>query len=179
MLNWPRMSDPKTAKRKRKFPWAMGVFVLGLLVLLLMLQASNLWKSFSIETASDTMLLYGLSSLNFIAFVIFGFIFLRSVLKLVRERRALQLGSRIKTRLLLYFVAISILPIFAMAFFSYLFMNRALDRWFREIPDNVVLQAHDVQSQAIADQAAKLKETAQMIAVVLDQRDLTDAELAN
>ena len=49
--------------------------MLGLLVLLILLQSSNLWKSFQIETASDTLLLYGLSSLNVAAFVIFGFIF--------------------------------------------------------------------------------------------------------
>jgi two-component system, NtrC family, nitrogen regulation sensor histidine kinase NtrY len=156
----------------------MGLFVLALLVLLIMLQASNLWKSFSIETASDTLLLYGLSSLNFIAFMIFGFIFLRSVIKLIRERRALELGSKIKTRLLLYFAAISLLPIFAMATFSYLFMNRALERWFERIPDNVVRQSHDVQAQAIADQSAKLTETARMLASVVEQRDLRDIDLS-
>ena len=156
----------------------MGLFVLGLLVLLIVLQASSLWKSFSIETTSDLMLLYGLSSLNFIAFIIFGFIFLRSIIRLVRERRALALGSKIKTRLLLYFAAISLLPIMAMAVFSYLFMNRALDRWFEQIPANVEQQAHDVQAQATADQSAKLKETAQMLAAVVEKRDLSDADLS-
>src|SRR6185369_5242749 len=118
MLNFTEMQNPKTPRKRRKVPWIMGLFVLALLVLLIMLQSSNLWKSFSVETASDTLLLYGLSSLNFIAFVIFGFIFLRNVTKLVRERRALQLGSKIKTRLLLYFALISLLPIVAMAVFS-------------------------------------------------------------
>ena len=103
MLNFPQMSDQPADKKRRRVPWVLGLLVLTLLVLLVMLQASNLWKSFSIETASDTLLLYGLSSLNFIAFVIFGFIFLRSVFKLIRERRAFKLGSKIKSRLLLYF----------------------------------------------------------------------------
>ncbi|HYJ89967.1 MAG TPA: HAMP domain-containing protein, partial [Pyrinomonadaceae bacterium] len=172
------MASSQIDKKRRGFPWVMGLFVLALLVLLIMLQASNLWKSFSIETASDTLLLYGLSSLNFIAFMIFGFIFLRSVIKLIRERRALELGSKIKTRLLLYFAAISLLPIFAMATFSYLFMNRALERWFERIPDNVVRQSHDVQAQAIADQSAKLTETARMLASVVEQRDLRDIDLS-
>src|SRR5437762_266781 len=143
-----------------------------------MLQASNLWKSFSIETASDTLLLYGLSSLNFIAFVIFGFIFLRSVFKLIRERRAFKLGSKIKSRLLLYFAAISLLPIFAMAVFSYLFMNRALERWFEQVPQNVERRARDVQSQAVADQSSKLMDTTKMLAAVIEKRDLSDSELA-
>ena len=178
MLNLGEMSQPRPDKKRRRFPWVMGLFVLALLVLLIVLQSSNLWKSFSIETASDTMLIYGLSSLNFIAFVIFGFIFLRSVIKLIRERRALELGSKIKTRLLLYFAAISLLPIIAMAAFSYLFMNRAIERSFEQIPQSVTLQAYEVQGQAIADQSAKLTETARMLASVVEQRDLDHIDLS-
>src|SRR5437016_4786211 len=121
MLNLAVMQDRPKVQKRRRVPWVLGLVVFSLLFLLVMLQASNLWKSFSIETASDTLLLYGLSSLNFVALVIFGFIFMRSVIKLMRERRALQLGAKIKTRLLLYFAAISLMPIVAMAIFSSLF----------------------------------------------------------
>ena len=107
------------------------------LVLLILLQSSNLWKTFSIESSGDLLLLYALSSLNFIAFVIFGFIFLLSIIKLIRERRTFQLGAKIKTRLLIYFFSLSLLPIIAMAVFSYLFMNRAVERWFAQIPETV------------------------------------------
>src|SRR5688572_21779971 len=132
------MSEPKPTPKKTKAPWFLGGFVLALLTFLILLQSSNLWKTFSIESADDTLLLYALSSLNFFAFVIFGFILLRNLIKLARERRALQLGAKIKTRLWLYFFAISLLPIIAMAGFSYLFMNRALERWFTQIPEDVV-----------------------------------------
>ena len=147
------------------------------LSVLVLLQTSNLWKDFTVETASDTLLLYALSSLNFIAFVIFGFIFLRSITKLMRERRTLQLGSKIKTRLLLYFAAVSLLPIIAMAGFSYLFMNRALERWFAQFPEEVVIQARDVQRRAIAEEERRLNETAAIIASTLDNRSVTDREL--
>ncbi|MEP6847630.1 MAG: ATP-binding protein [Acidobacteriota bacterium] len=169
--------DDLNNSRRRKIPWIMGVVVLILFGLLIMLQSSNLWKTFSVETASDTILLYGLSSLNFIAFIIFGFIFLRNLIKLTRERKTLALGAKIKTRLLAYFVAISILPIIAMAGFSYLFMNRALERWFTQMPENVFKQAHDVQQRSLDDQAAKLRETAKMLAAVLDKKDLSKADL--
>src|SRR5215204_4279836 len=141
------MNSNKTPKQSRFSPLILGVFVLVSLTVLVLLQTSNLWKDFTVETASDTLLLYALSSLNFIAFVIFGFIFLRSITKLMRERRTLQLGSKIKTRLLLYFAVVSILPIVAMAGFSYLFMNRALERWFTQFPEKVVLQAQEAQTK--------------------------------
>ena len=156
------------AKKPQRIPWILGSIVLVLMTIAVLLQSSNYWKIFPIETASDTLLLYFLSSLNFIAFIIFGFILLRSIIKLVRERRTLQLGSKIKTRLLVYFVAVSLLPIFAMAVFSYLFMNRALERWFTNIPENVIREARDLQAQSVSDRAAKLEETARMLAVLID-----------
>ena len=163
--------------------WLLGGIVLTLLTILVLLQSSNLWKNLAVETASDTVLLFALSSLNFFALVIFGFIFFRNLLKLVRERRALQLGSKIKTRLLLYFFAVSLLPLVAMAVFSYLFLNRAIDRFFTQIPENAIREAREVQRRAVEDQTVKLNETTRMLAQTLENeavsavvlREITEA----
>jgi len=164
--------------KRRSPPWILGGLVFFLLTGLVLLQTSNLWKELEVSTANDTLALYALSSLNFIAFVIFAFIFVRSLVKLRRERRALAVGSKIKTRLLIYFFAVSLLPIIAMAVFSYLFMNRALERWFTQIPENVIREAREVQTQAIEDQTIKLQETARMLAEVLDKQEITNEGLS-
>jgi len=164
-------------KQNRIVLWILGVFVLILLSLLILLQSSNLWKSFTVESASDTLLLYGLSSLNVAAFVIFGFIFLRSIIRLMRERRALELGSKMKSRLLFYFALISILPIIAMAVFSYLFLNRALDRWFTQMPENVIREADKVSAKSKVDQFTHLQETANMLAISLEGRAVNSPDL--
>ncbi len=164
-------------RKKRTPPWFLGAFVLILLTVLVLLQASNYWKDFEIESASDTLLLYALSSLNFFAFIVFGFIFIRSLLKLRRERRAMQIGSKIKTKLLLYFFAISLLPIIAMAVFSYGFMNRAIERWFKQIPDNVISETRRLQSQSIADRTLKLRQTADMLAIELEKQEIIRLDL--
>lgn len=162
---------------KRVSPWLLGAIVLVLLTFLVLLQSSNLWKNLAVETANDTLLLYALSSLNFFAFVVFGFIFLRNIVKLMRERRALALGSKFKTRLWLYFFLISILPIVAMAGFSYLFTNRALERWFTQIPEDVVRRAQELKNRAIELQAQKFRETAEMLAITLDEHQIGNGEL--
>lgn len=170
------MPEPKR-KQNRTFVLVLGLFVLGLLTLLVLLQSSNLWKSFTVETASDTLILYGLSSLNVAAFIIFGFIFLRSLVKLMRERRALQLGSKIKSRLLFFFALVSLLPIVAMAVFSYLFLNRAIDRWFAQIPEDVVRQAKEVQNRSNAEQAQRVRDMTHLLAASLAGRNIDEAEL--
>jgi two-component system, NtrC family, nitrogen regulation sensor histidine kinase NtrY len=163
-------------KTNKKAIWLIGIISLILLVLLVLLQTSNLWKNLSIETANDTITLYALSTLNFIAFIIFAFIFIRNIVKLTRESRALQLGAKLKTRLLIYLVGLSILPIIAMAGFSFLFMNRAIERWFVQIPENVVRAPAKIQTKAIEDQNAKLSETAKMLAKILEGKN-TDETL--
>ena len=57
VLKLLEMSEPKTIPKKIKSPWVLGLFVLFLLTFLILLQSSNLWKNFSIETAGDTLLL--------------------------------------------------------------------------------------------------------------------------
>jgi len=99
------------------------------------------------------------------------------LLKLSRERRALELGSKIKTRLLIFFIAGSLLPIIAMAFFSYLFMNRALDRWFTQIPENAIREAIEVHNRSTTNQSIKLSETARMLAIVLENQNPANADL--
>jgi nitrogen fixation/metabolism regulation signal transduction histidine kinase len=56
-------------------------------------------------------------------------------------------------------------------------MNRALERWFAQFPEEVVIQARDVQRRAIAEEERRLNETAAIIASTLDNRSVTDREL--
>ena len=156
----------KLTRRRRILLWTLGITVL-LLLSIIVSQQLWLWTIIPLDTASDTLLLYALSTLNFVAFVVFSFIFVRNLLKLRRERRERQLGSKIKTRLLVYFIAISFLPIIAMAVFSYLFLNRSLEKWFGSLPARVVNEAQEVQREAVDAQTRNLRESATLIAVVL------------
>jgi len=165
--------------KKRKPPWLLGIFVLVLLTVLVLLQSSNLWKSLTVDSASSVLILYVLSSLNFVAFVIFAFIFGRSLLKLLQERRELQIGSKIKTRLLLYFIGIILLPLIAMPVFSFLFMNRAMDRWFTQPTDDVIRGAGDLQEGAAANQILKFQQTTKMLAKAFDKQTVDNRDFRN
>jgi PAS domain S-box-containing protein len=154
----------------------LGGLVLFLLSVMIALQVAGLWSVLPTDTASDTLLLYALSSLNFAAFIVFAFILVRSLLKLRRERRERQLGSKIKTRLVVYFIALGLLPITAMAVFSYLFLNRSIEKWFSRLPEGVVSEAQQLQREADANQIRSLRETASMLGLLIElQPDLAGA----
>jgi two-component system nitrogen regulation sensor histidine kinase NtrY len=166
----------ETKQRRRTAPWLLGGLVLLLLLTLVALQAFGVWTVLPRDANSDTLLIYALSSLNFAAFVVFAFILVRSLLKLRRERKERQLGSKIKTRLIVSFISLSLLPITAMAIFSYLFFNRTLEKWFYGGPQEVIREATEVEHKAVANQTQRLHETAQMLATVIEAQPAANYE---
>jgi PAS domain S-box-containing protein len=174
----PQKLSPEEKQRRRRrnrlLLLALGVIV-AILLAIIASQQLWLWTIVSPNTASDAMVLYALSTLNFVAFVVFSFIFVRNILKLRREREERQLGSKIKTRLLVYFISISFLPITAMAVFSYLFLNRSLEKWFYPFPE-VVQQANEVRRQAVDRQLRNLHDTASLLVMFLNKQSAEERQ---
>ena len=154
-------------RRRRIVLWVLGTTVL-LLLAIIVSQQLWLWTVVRPDTPADALTLYALSTLNFVAFVVFLFIFVRNLLKLRRERKERQLGSKVKTRLLVYFISISFLPITAMAVFSYLFLNRSLEKWFNPFPDEIVQQATEVKRLTLSSQDQTLRDTASLLVLLLN-----------
>lgn len=164
--------------RRRGAPWLFGGLTLLLLTVLVSLQLFGLWEIFTPDRAPrDTLLIYALSTLNFVAFFLFSFIFIRSLLKLRRERRASLLGSKIKTRLVVYFIAVSLLPITGMALFSYMFFNRSMEKFFSFFPGDVVRQARLAEDEDARQRSEHLFEVARALAVSL--RGVADEQALN
>src|SRR5215210_9202679 len=171
------LTEEKSLKpRRRGAPWLFGGLVLLLLTVLVSLQLFGLWEIFTPDTARDTLLIYALSTLNFVAFFLFSFIFIRSLLKLRRERRASLLGSKIKTRLVVYFIAVSLLPITGMALFSYMFFNRSMEKFFSFFPGDVVRQARLAQDEDSRQQSEHLLEVARAVASQLGHATPEEAQ---
>src|SRR5436190_20282835 len=57
-------------------------------------------------------------------------------------------------------------------------MNRALERCFSQIPQNVISQARDLQRSAVEGHAATLSASAKMLSSVLEKQEITDQALA-
>src|SRR6185503_13311451 len=146
-------------RRRRALLWVLGITV-ALLLAIIVSQQLWLWTVLRPDTASETLLLFALSTLNFVAFVVFFFIFVRNLLKLRRERQERQL---------VYFISISFLPITAMATFSYLFLNRSLEKWFYPFPEGLVQQASEAREETLSNQIKTLRQTASLAVMLLNR----------
>ncbi len=153
---------PRT--QRRIAPWLLAATVVVLLAIIVAQQLFNLGAVLPPETGSDTLLLYALSSLNFAAFIVFSFILLRSLLRLRRERRERQPGAKIQTP--------------AMAAFSYLFLNRSIEKWMGRLPENVVEQVREQQRESLASQNEKLRQTAALLATGINARPQSEWQTA-
>ncbi len=110
-----------------------------------------------VVSADETLVLYLLTAFNFVAFSVFAFILARNLLRLWRERRAHRLGSRLKARLVRYFILISILPLVFLAIFSYLVINRTLEKWFGEPYRNIMWASERLARAYVEDERADLR----------------------
>ena len=105
-----------------------GIFVVLLLAAVFTLGSLNI--PFEPRAWDEVVVLYALSTFIVAALLVFGLILGRTLVHLWAERRADQLGSRFKTKMVLGAMAISLLPLVFLFFISYALMNRTLNRWF-------------------------------------------------
>jgi hypothetical protein len=108
---------------------AGAVFLL--LLLLLSLNAFNL-RAINPRTIGQILLLTSVSVLVFLLFVTVLVLLLRNLLKLLAEQRSKVLGARLRTRMFVGALLVSFVPAIFMFLFSFLLLNRSLERWFSE-----------------------------------------------
>ncbi|HEY0161045.1 MAG TPA: ATP-binding protein [Edaphobacter sp.] len=110
---------------------ALGTCLLVLLAALAALNAFN-QRFLDPETTEQIFIYTGLSIVAFLLFVAVLVMLVRNVLKLYADQRSRVMGTRLRTRMLWGAVLVSLLPISFMFAFSYLLLNRAVERWFSQ-----------------------------------------------
>jgi PAS domain S-box-containing protein len=153
-------------------PWHRHVWVGFALTAVALLGAAvfmlgSLKPPFEPGEGNDLVILFGLSTLIGIAFLVFSLVLTRSLLRLWAERRAGQLGSRFKTKLVLGAIGISLLPVTFLFFFSYALVNRTLNSWFPRPLEIANEQSLALIADMSRDARSRLDDTAQRAAAWL------------
>jgi len=127
-----RFNDSQIMSRmdnKQRWGLAIGGILLTLL-LAAVFTFGSLNVPFEPKSWRAVMVLYAVSSFITAAFLVFGLILARTILRLWAERSRDQLGARFKTKMVVGAMAISLLPIIFMFIVSYSLINRSLLLWF-------------------------------------------------
>src|SRR5262249_6260302 len=74
--------------------------------------------------------------------------------------REMRLGARFKTRLVIFFVALSLLPVLFLFFATTVMINRSMDKWFSYPANEMVRNARDIGSKYVAGEQDDLQKNA-------------------
>ena len=118
----------QTTRKRRVWLIAGGAAVALLFAAVFTL--GSLSTPFHPEQGNTFVVWFALSTFIGVALLVFTLILSRSLLRMWAERRAGQMGSRFKAKMVLGAMGVSLGPVVFMFFFSYAIVNRTLNAWF-------------------------------------------------
>ncbi len=120
--------EQKEQRRRKRERWIIFI-TLGVMV------GMTLWETYIVRpdfpfSLSQRVVLFALINLNSILLLLLVFLVIRNLVKLVTERRRKVLGSKIRTRLVLSFITLSLVPTLVLFFVAYQFTAMGMEYWF-------------------------------------------------
>jgi hypothetical protein len=168
--------------------------VLLLFAFLGALQAFNMseFRFLDPETSGETLAFVGVIVLVFLVLMLLLTLLFRNILKLYADQSGSALGARLRTRMVVGAALIALIPAVCMFLFSFLLLNRSLDRWFsqptselREDSTRVILELAQyatanarVEAESIAASDAADEPTADLDAELHSHRITLDGGFA-
>jgi two-component system nitrogen regulation sensor histidine kinase NtrY len=161
--------------RRRTFVITLGVCTLILLLSFATLNAFNL-DFLNPASTTQALVFIALSTVAFLLFIGVLVLLVRNVLKLYADQRSRVLGTRLRTRMLWGAVLVSLVPLVFMFLFSYLLMNRAVDRWFSRPVTDMRDDSNNLAAELTRYAAANARAEADSIAVNISAQPLDGSE---
>ena len=118
----------KEVRRRRREIFLIGI-LLVLITLLFYLQTHVTHWGDQIPITNN-ILVITLIGLNIILLLLLVFLILRNVVKLVFERKKRILGAKLKTKLVLAFITLSLVPTIVLFFIATHFITSSIENWF-------------------------------------------------
>ncbi len=163
-----------TARQKKKKQRLIRYVILfcALLIPLLGYLQTDLLKGENSLPISSTVLIFALININGLLLLLMLYLVLRNLVELIFERKQKILGSKLRTRLVISFIALSLVPTIILFFVALRFLSTSMDYWFNSNVEDS-LQAslklaqslyHDTEKRAenMGRQVALLMENGQV-----------------
>jgi len=125
--NTSSLSEGERKRRKRERILIPVIIV----VLILLTYAENRIIHFGTDIPiSNTILMFILININMLLLILLIFLVLRNLVKLLYDRKRKVMGAKLRTRLVLAFIALTLLPTTILFFFSINFITNSIEFWF-------------------------------------------------
>ena len=145
-------AEERRRRRERALIVAIAVFSTLLLV-----GVPRLMRQERITAGPGDLILWLLINLNAVLILLMLFLLIRNVVKLVFERRRGVLGSKLRAKLVLAFVLLSLAPTIFLFTFAVRFVSQGLDDWFDKKVEESLEGALEVAQVFYKEQTARLE----------------------
>ncbi|NNF99068.1 MAG: PAS domain-containing protein [Desulfobacteraceae bacterium] len=120
---------PKAERNRRKREMIIIAVVIAVVALLTFVE--NRIIHFGADfPVSNTILMFTLININLLLLLLLIFLVFRNLVKLLYDRRRKVMGAKLRTRLIVAFIALSLLPTTILFFFSINFITASIEFWF-------------------------------------------------
>lgn len=167
----PLLSEEQKEQRRKKRERLIIAITVLIVLALTFWETRILRPDFPFST-SQRVVLFVLININIILLLLLFFLVVRNLLKLVTERRQKILGAKIRTRLVMVFVTLSLVPTILLFFIAYEFMAIGLDYWFNIHIEKSLQDSLDVGRAYYQASQRGTKIYAQQISLDLSQSGL-------
>jgi len=128
LLPKPYITEEQRQQKKKLIRWVI-VFCLGLIPLFAWFQGKLFEQKLDLPVNSN-IVIFALININVILLLIVLFLILRNLAELLFERKLNLLGSRLRTKLVISFLSLSLIPTILLFFVALQFVSSSVDYWF-------------------------------------------------
>ena len=157
-------------KRRRRERIAI-VVVIAIIIVLTYIE-SHLSSIDVLLPISNEVLIFGLININLILIILLIFLIARNLTKLIFERRRGVLGSKLRTKLVVAFMILSLIPTVTLFLVSIQFLSYSVDSWF----DTKMGRAFNLSLEVAQDYYQQFSDNAKYFAQQIGS-EITDNKL--
>lgn len=140
----PGFFKQNSKKRKNEIILIISI----ILIMIVLTYAENRIIHFGSDfPVSNTILMFILINVNLLLLILLIFLVFRNLAKLVYDRKRKVMGAKLRTRLVLAFIGISLLPTTVLFFFSINFISTTIEFWFNVPIEQALDNSLDVGRQ--------------------------------
>ncbi len=135
-------SENQDTKRQRRERYIIASLIV--VILMLTLLARKVFDLGLDLPISSSILIFALININVILLLLLLYLTMRNLVKLLFERKKRIMGARLRTKLVLAFITLSLLPTIILFFVSVQFISTSIESWYNIPIDRSLKKALEV-----------------------------------
>ena len=165
------MLNPEQRRKKQRLIRYVIGFCLLLIPVLAYLQRGLLKGEYNLPISS-TVLIFALININGLLLLLMLYLVLRNLVELIFERKQKILGSRLRTRLVISFVSLSMIPTVILFLVALRFVSTSMDYWFNTNVEDSLQASLKLAQNLFHDTEKRAENMGIRIAILLESGEI-------